>query len=192
MALQYVAFLLRLSKCLIGDVFMTFPSMQMDNSSFHSVSQSTSNNFVRNLTCGHQRWLTECHKNQFLRCAAIAQWIHLRLPYCHPGSSPMHIIYILIWATFVLRKEQKQTKSGRVWAFFKKNEFLNITLKLFVKFPAYLFKFPICLFKKNSHLITSAHLNCQLQINLCLSIINHENSDFGIIVRLSSWIVIYH
>ena len=36
----------------------------------------------------------------------------------------MHIIYILIWATFVLRKEQKQTKSGRVWAFFKKNEFL--------------------------------------------------------------------
>ena len=84
MALQYVAFLLRLSKCLIGDVFMTFPSMQMDNSSFHSVSQSTSNNFVRNLTCGHQRWLTECHKNQFLRCAAIAQWIHLRLPYCHP------------------------------------------------------------------------------------------------------------
>ena len=144
MALQYVAFLLRLSKCLIGDVLMTFPSMQMDNSSFHSVSQSTSNNFVRNLTCGHQRWLTECHKNQFFICAAIAQWIHLRLPYCHPRcKSHAHNLHFNL-CYVCLRKEQKQTKSGRVWAFFKKNEFLNITLKLFVKFPAYLFKFPIC------------------------------------------------
>ena len=31
-----------------------------------------------------------------VRGAAIAQWIHLQLPSCHPGSSPNHIIYAFI------------------------------------------------------------------------------------------------
>ena len=49
------------------------------------------------------------------KCAATAQWIRLRLPSCHPGSSPKHtiyafIIYRQICAVFVSWKQRKTKK----------------------------------------------------------------------------------
>ena len=61
------------------------------------------------------------------RGTAIAQWIRLHLPFCHPGSSPKHIIYAFIiysiCVIFVMWKEQKQTKRGQVWPFLTKEYF---------------------------------------------------------------------
>ena len=54
--------------------------------------------------------------------ATIAQWIHLRLS---TGSSPKYTIYAFITyskicAMFVIRKERKLRKRGRVFGPFKK------------------------------------------------------------------------
>ena len=30
------------------------------------------------------------------RCAAVAQWNRLHLPFCRPGSNPIHTVYAFI------------------------------------------------------------------------------------------------
>ena len=72
-------------------------------------------------------------QKNFFWGAAIAQWIHLRLPSCRPGfdSQALHLcFYHLLWnsyyiCTCVVKKIENKPKRGRVRSIFKKNFFCH-------------------------------------------------------------------
>ena len=65
-----------------------------------------------------------------LRVAAIAPWFRLRLPSCGPGfdSQALHLYFFQFVLLELCREnnENKKTKSGRDWPFFKKKTLLKL------------------------------------------------------------------
>ena len=60
--------------------------------------------------------------------AAVAQWICMRLPSCHPGSNPKHTIYPFINLNLslncdMLKRQKINRKRDRDWPFLNKNLF---------------------------------------------------------------------
>ena len=70
-------------------------------------------------------WFQALCKFIWIWGAVIAQWILLRLPSCHPGSSPKHTIYIFLnlYLNCVTWKRRKWTQRSRDWPI--KKVFLN-------------------------------------------------------------------